>query len=62
MDHFGFLMNSSHMMNGLPDVTGTMYWTPFNDIAAGLSDRLPTDHTPQPTTLSRIQWSSRGTT
>ncbi|KAF4589049.1 Type I Iterative Polyketide synthase (PKS) [Ophiocordyceps camponoti-floridani] len=38
MEHFGFLIKSSQTLNALPDVDGTVFWTPVNDIAATLSD------------------------
>jgi thioester reductase-like protein/acyl carrier protein len=46
MEHFGFLIKSSQTLKALPDVPGTVYWTPVNDIAntlaeLALSDRIP---------------------
>ncbi|KAI1506778.1 ketoacyl-synt-domain-containing protein, partial [Biscogniauxia marginata] len=38
MEHFGFLIKSSQTLNALPDVDGTVYWTPVNDIAGTLAD------------------------
>lgn len=40
MEHFGFLIKSSQTLNALPDVDGTVYWTPVNDVAATLSDLI----------------------
>ena len=48
MEHFGFLIKSSQTLNALPDVEGTVYWTPVNDIAAALSDLILSDRTPHP--------------
>ncbi|RMZ78667.1 hypothetical protein DV738_g3768, partial [Chaetothyriales sp. CBS 135597] len=48
MEHFGFLIKSSQTLNALPDVPGTVYWTPVNDIAATLSDLVLADNTPYP--------------
>ncbi|RYP79317.1 hypothetical protein DL770_006722 [Monosporascus sp. CRB-9-2] len=38
MEHFGFMIKSSQTLNALPDVDGTAYWTPVNDIAGALAD------------------------
>ncbi|KAI0003486.1 ketoacyl-synt-domain-containing protein [Xylariaceae sp. FL0662B] len=38
MEHFGFMIKSSQTLNALPDVDGTVYWTPVNDIAGTLAD------------------------
>lgn len=48
MEHFGFLIKSSQTLNALPDVDGTVYWTPVNDIAGTLSDLVLSDRTPYP--------------
>ena len=48
MEHFGFLIKSSQTLNALPDVGGTVYWTPVNDIAESLSDLILSDRTPHP--------------
>ncbi|KAI0199062.1 hypothetical protein F4808DRAFT_471964 [Astrocystis sublimbata] len=48
MEHFGFLIKSSQTLNALPDVGGTVYWTPVNDIAGTLSDLLLSNRTPYP--------------
>ncbi|MCJ1381693.1 fusarubin cluster-polyketide synthase [Xylographa soralifera] len=48
MEHFGFVIKSSQTLNALPDVGGTVYWTPVNDIAGTLSDLVLSDRTPQP--------------
>ena len=48
MEHFGFLIKSSQTLNALPDVDGTVYWTPVNDIAETLSDLVLSDRTPYP--------------
>jgi len=48
MEHFGFLMKSSQTLNALPDVDGTVYWTPVNDIAGTLSDLVLSNRTPYP--------------
>ena len=48
MEHFGFLVKSSQTLNALPDVDGTVYWTPVNDIASTLSDLVLSDRTPYP--------------
>ncbi|KAI2476002.1 Type I Iterative Polyketide synthase [Pyrenophora tritici-repentis] len=48
MEHFGFLIKSSQTLNALPDVDGTVYWTPVNDIAATLSDLVLSDRPPYP--------------
>lgn len=46
MEHFGFLIKSSQTLNALPDVGGTVYWTPVNDVAGALSDLVISDRTP----------------
>ena len=48
MEHFGFVIKSSQTLNALPDVGGTVYWTPVNDIAGALSDLVLSDRTPYP--------------
>ena len=50
MEHFGFLVKSSQTLDALPDVGGTVYWTPVNDIAGTAADLLLTnnDRTPYP--------------
>ncbi|KAL9069423.1 MAG: hypothetical protein Q9157_006161 [Trypethelium eluteriae] len=48
MEHFGFLIKSSQTLNALPDVDGTVYWTPVNDVAGTLSDLVLSDRTPSP--------------
>ena len=48
MEHFGFLVKSSQTLNALPDVGGTVYWTPVNDIAGTLSDLVLSDRKPYP--------------
>lgn len=48
MEHFGFLIKSSQTLNALPDVPGTVFWTPVNDIAGTLSDLVLADNTPYP--------------
>ncbi|KAI9654519.1 MAG: Type I Iterative PKS [Bathelium mastoideum] len=48
MEHFGFLIKSSQTLNALPDVDGTVYWTPVNDVAGALSDLVLSDRTPHP--------------
>ena len=48
MEHFGFVIKSSQTLNALPDVGGTVYWTPVNDIAGTLSDLVLSDRTPYP--------------
>lgn len=48
MEHFGFLIKSSQTLKALPDVGGTVYWTPVNDIAGTLSDLVLSDRTPCP--------------
>ena len=48
MEHFGFLIKSSQTLNALPDVDGTVYWTPVNDIASTLSDLVLSNRTPYP--------------
>ena len=48
MEHFGFLIKSSQTLNCLPDVGGTVYWTPVNDIAGTLSDLLLSPRDPYP--------------
>lgn len=45
MEHFGFLIKSSQTLNALPDVGGTVYWTPVNDIAGALADLVLSDRT-----------------
>ncbi|KAI1480090.1 ketoacyl-synt-domain-containing protein [Daldinia eschscholtzii] len=47
MEHFGFMIKSSQTLNALPDVDGTVYWTPVNDIAGALADLVLRPH-PQP--------------
>lgn len=48
MEHFGFLIKSSQTLKALPDVDGTVFWTPVNDIAASLSDMALSDQIPYP--------------
>lgn len=48
MEHFGFLIKSSQTLQALPDVGGTVYWTPVNDIAGTLADLVLSTHTPDP--------------
>ncbi|KAI4192427.1 MAG: hypothetical protein LQ346_004318 [Caloplaca aetnensis] len=48
MEHFGFLVKSSQTLNALPDVGGTVYWTPVNDIAGALSDLVLSNNNPYP--------------
>ncbi|KAL8782244.1 MAG: hypothetical protein Q9213_005547 [Squamulea squamosa] len=48
MEHFGFLIKSSQTLNALPDVGGTVYWTPVNDVAGSLADLVLSDQTPYP--------------
>ncbi|KUI53252.1 Conidial yellow pigment biosynthesis polyketide synthase [Cytospora mali] len=48
MEHFGFLIKSSQTLNALPDVGGTVFWTPVNDIAGALADIVLSDRTPYP--------------
>ncbi|KAI5927308.1 beta-ketoacyl synthase [Camillea tinctor] len=43
MEHFGFMIKSSQTLNALPDVGGTVYWTPVNDIAGTLGDLVLRD-------------------
>ncbi|KAL2808100.1 beta-ketoacyl synthase [Aspergillus granulosus] len=46
MEHFGFMIKSSQTLDALPDVPGTVFWTPVNDIAATLSDLVTGNHSP----------------
>lgn len=48
MEHFGFLIKSSQTLNALPDVSGNVFWTPVNDIAAALADLVLGEHAPFP--------------
>jgi thioester reductase-like protein/acyl carrier protein len=48
MEHFGFLIKSSQTLNALPDVDGTVFWTPVNDIAASLADLVLAEGQPYP--------------
>jgi acyl carrier protein/nucleoside-diphosphate-sugar epimerase len=48
MEHFGFLIKSSQTLNALPDVDGTAYWTPVNEIAGTLCDLVLSDRDPYP--------------
>ncbi|KAM4057347.1 starter unit:ACP transacylase in aflatoxin biosynthesis domain-containing protein [Hirsutella rhossiliensis] len=48
MEHFGFLIKSSQTLNALPDVDGTVFWTPVNDIAGTLSDLVLSKRAPHP--------------
>ncbi len=48
MEHFGRLIRSSQTLDALPDVDGTLYWTPVNDIAGALADLVLSDRTPYP--------------
>lgn len=48
MEHFGFLIKSSQTLNALPDVNGTLHWTPVNDVACTLSDLLLAGNAPYP--------------
>lgn len=47
MKHFGFLINLSQALNTLPNVDGSFYWTPVNNIAHTISDLVLSDHKPQ---------------
>ncbi|KAI1378966.1 ketoacyl-synt-domain-containing protein [Hypoxylon crocopeplum] len=44
MEHFGFLIKSSQTLGALPDVDGTAFWTPVNDIAGALADLVLPRH------------------
>ncbi|KAK3319477.1 beta-ketoacyl synthase [Cercophora scortea] len=46
MEHFGFVMKSSQTLGALPDVPGSLYWTPVNDMADTLIDLVLSDQTP----------------
>ncbi|KAI4597969.1 Type I Iterative PKS [Pestalotiopsis sp. 9143b] len=48
MEHFGFLIKSSQTLNALPDVDGTVYWTPVNEIAGTLCDLVLSNRDPHP--------------
>lgn len=48
LEHFGFVIKSSQTLNALPDVDGTVYWTPVNDVAGALSDLVLSHCTPYP--------------
>ncbi|KAH8200904.1 hypothetical protein TruAng_004913 [Truncatella angustata] len=48
MEHFGFMIKSSQTLNALPDVDGTAYWTPVNEIAGTLCDLVLSSRDPQP--------------
>ncbi|KAI9712188.1 MAG: Type I Iterative PKS [Chrysothrix sp. TS-e1954] len=48
MEHFGFLIKSSQTLKALPDVGGTVYWTPVNDIAGTLRDLVLSERSPYP--------------
>lgn len=48
MEHFGFVIKSSQTLNALPDVDGSVYWTPVNDIAGTLADLVLSDRNPYP--------------
>ncbi|KAL4898873.1 hypothetical protein BDW74DRAFT_184297 [Aspergillus multicolor] len=48
MEHFGFMMKSSQTLGALPDVPGSVFWTPVNDVAATLSDLVLGDQAPYP--------------
>lgn len=48
MEHFCFLIKSSQTLNALPDVDGTVYWTPVNDMAGTLSDLVLSNNDPYP--------------
>ncbi|KAI2607013.1 ketoacyl-synt-domain-containing protein [Hypoxylon fragiforme] len=47
MEHFGFLIKSSQTLGALPDVDGTVYWTPVNEIAGTLGDLVLPRHDKQ---------------
>ncbi|KAK4122076.1 ketoacyl-synt-domain-containing protein [Parathielavia appendiculata] len=55
MEHFGFLVKSSQTLNALPDVDGTAYWTPVNQVAAVLSDLVLNPNTPNPYPVYHIE-------
>ncbi|RDW64444.1 Male sterility, NAD-binding [Aspergillus mulundensis] len=48
MEHFGFMMKSSQTLGVLPDVPGTVFWTPVNDVAGTLCDLVLAEHVPYP--------------
>jgi thioester reductase-like protein/acyl carrier protein len=48
MEHFGFLIKSSQTLKALPDVPGTVHWTPVNDVAGTLADLILSDRSPYP--------------
>ncbi|GAB1312815.1 fusarubin cluster-polyketide synthase [Madurella fahalii] len=55
MEHFGFLIKSSQTLNALPDVDGTVYWTPVNQVAAVLSDLVLDSNTPNPHPVYHVE-------
>ncbi|KAL2170142.1 hypothetical protein VTG60DRAFT_5164 [Thermothelomyces hinnuleus] len=48
MEHFGFLVKSSQTLGALPDVDGSAYWTPVDQVAATLSDLILGNNAPGP--------------
>ena len=48
MEHFGFLIKSSQSLGALPDVQGTLYWTPVEDVAGTMTDLVLGERTPWP--------------
>ncbi|KAL8639261.1 MAG: hypothetical protein Q9228_003690 [Teloschistes exilis] len=44
MEHFGFLVKSSQTLNAIPDMAGSLYWTPVNAVAGTLSDLILADN------------------
>ncbi|RAL16794.1 ketoacyl-synt-domain-containing protein [Aspergillus homomorphus CBS 101889] len=44
MEHFGFLVKSSQTLGALPDVDGSVFWTPVNEIAAAAAELVLAPH------------------
>ncbi|KAL2020283.1 hypothetical protein VTK56DRAFT_8607 [Thermocarpiscus australiensis] len=44
MEHIGFLIKSSQTLQALPDLRGTVRWTPVNDVAGALADLVLARH------------------
>ncbi|KAM4057312.1 starter unit:ACP transacylase in aflatoxin biosynthesis domain-containing protein [Hirsutella rhossiliensis] len=45
-EHFPFLIKSSQTLQALPNVDGTVFWTPVDDVAGTLSDLVVSDRKP----------------
>ena len=48
IEHFSFFVKSSQFLRTLPDLRGTLSWSPVDDVAASLLDILMSNATPYP--------------